>query len=219
MHGVRRRLHARLHWCHIGALTRLWCRQVLTEQMRADDAQQLLMRRVRWAYTRDDQGRKWPRVNDKRQDKRGHGPNSGRLTKTAEKARAAMIKRDAATLSPLRLQARSADELRDLDFASAPVITPRNECRNAIIKQRVLEFARVHGKRAVRYRATDHVQRGKRAADDDSTVWRVFENYEPGCGDQAVAELADYHGVKGNSDDNDTRACAKVRLSRRATPI
>eukprot|EP01052_Picozoa_sp_SAG31_P043058 SAG31_NODE_7052_length_1803_cov_1.148474_1_plen_107_part_00 len=82
--------------------------------MRADDAQQLLMRRVRWAYTRDDQGRKWPRVNDKRQDKRGHGPNSGRLTKTAEKARTAMIKRDAATLSPLRLQARSADELLPL---------------------------------------------------------------------------------------------------------
>jgi hypothetical protein len=125
-----------------------------------------------------------------------------------------MIKRDAATLSLLRLQVRTPQELRDLDFASAPVVTPRNECRNVIIEQRVLEFARVHGKRAVRYRAKDHVLRGKHCTDDDPTAWSVFESYEPGSGDRGIAELANYYGLKTDKTDNG-HACAKVRPARR----
>jgi hypothetical protein len=63
----------------------------------------------------------------------------------------------------------------------------------------------------VRYRAADHVRTQARM-EDDPTVWSVFEGAKAGCGDVAVAELADYYGVKGAKDDNDSRACAKVRL-------
>ena len=74
----------------------------------------------------------------------------------------------------------------------------------------MLQYAREHGLRAVRYRATDHV-RGQASMQDDPTVWSVFESTKAGCGDVAVTELADYYGVKGAKDDNDSRACAKVR--------
>jgi hypothetical protein len=57
----------------------------------------------------------------------------------------------ARALAPHARPGRPAAELREHEFASAPVITPRNECRYAIIKQRVLEYAREHALRAVRY--------------------------------------------------------------------
>jgi hypothetical protein len=194
-------------WIALHSFTRC---KVLTEQMRADDEQQAFMRRVRWGYSLDSNGEPWKRVRDKRQLQRGRGHDSGRLTKASEEAREALIEHDADKLSELRLQARTAAELKHHEFASAPVITPRNECRNAIIMQRVLEFAREHGRRAVRYRATDHVHSQARE-EDDLDVWSVFERARIGCGDAAVAELADYYGVKGDKDDNDSRACAKVR--------
>jgi hypothetical protein len=105
-------------WIALHSFTRC---TVLIEQMRADGPQWAFMQRVRWGYTRDDGGEPWPRIKDKRQHKkRGRGPNSGRYTKAAEEARDKMIQQDAMMLSALKLQSRSAKELRDLDFASAP---------------------------------------------------------------------------------------------------
>jgi hypothetical protein len=101
-------------------------------------------------------------------------------------------------------------ELQEHEFASAPVITPRNECRNAIIKQRVLEYAREHAMRAVRYRATDYVRTEARMQDDPPSVWSAFEGSRAGSGDLAVAELADFYGMKGGKNDGDN-SCAKVR--------
>jgi hypothetical protein len=117
--------------------------QVLTEQMRADDEQQAFMQRVRWGYSLDSNGEPWARVKDKRQLQRGRGHDRGRLKKAAEDARNAQIDQDVAKLSELRLQARSAAELKEHEFASAPVITPRNECRNAIIRCVALRMGRV----------------------------------------------------------------------------
>ena len=167
---------------------------MLTEQMRANDEQQGFMQRVRWGYSKDSDGRPWKRVNDKRQSKRGHGPDSGRLTKPSQVARDALIERDAAKLSELRLQARSAAELKRHGFSSAPVVSPRNECRNAIIRQRVLEYAREHGRRVKRYRATDHVRAAPRMEDDPS-VWSVFDNNKPGGADGAAVPSA-VHAVQ-----------------------
>ena len=127
-------------WIALHSFTRC---KVLTEQMRADDEQQAFMRRVRWGYSLDSNGKPWKRVRDKRQQRRSRGLESGRLTKPSENARNAQIEQDAAKLSELRLQARSAAELREHGFATAPVITPRNECRNAIIRCVALRMGRV----------------------------------------------------------------------------
>jgi hypothetical protein len=91
-------------------------------------------------------------------------------------------------------QARSAAELKRHGFSSAPVVSPRNECRNAIIRQRVLEYAREHGRRVKRYRATDHVRAAPRMEDDPS-VWSVFDNNKPGGADGAAVPSA-VHAVQ-----------------------
>lgn len=73
----------------------------------------------------------------------------------------------------------------------------------------MLQYAREHGLRAVRYRATDHVRTEARMQDDPS-VWSAFEGSQAGSGDLAVAELADFYGMKGGKNDGDN-SCAKVR--------
>lgn len=182
---------------------------VLTDQMRAPNEHGRFLRRVRWAYTRDDNDVPFERVNDYRANvKRGLGENAGRYTKAATEMRDKMLVRDARMLRGLTLSRRSEAVLRLHDFASAPVVSPRNEPRNAIIEQRVKEWGRVHGQRVMRWRAVDKV-RAHKNRENDKTVREMYEAHGVGRGDAAVRQLRNYYG-RNDTDDKDARQPAKI---------
>jgi hypothetical protein len=182
---------------------------VLTDQMRAPNEHGRFLRRVRWAYTRDDNDVPFERVNDHRANrKRGLGENAGCYTKAATVMRDKMLRRDACMLRKLTLSRRSKADLLSHDFASAPVVSPRNEPRNAIIDQRVKEWGRVHGERVIRWRAVDKV-RAHKNREDDQPVREMYEAHGAGRGDAAVRKLRNYYG-RNDTDDKDARQPAKI---------
>jgi hypothetical protein len=203
---------------------------VLAEHMRAGGEHARFLRRVRWAYTRDDDGKPFERTHDARATKkRGRGPNAGKYTTKDARRRDTMLAADVCRLTRLKLSVRTREEMEKYDFASAPVVSPRNEVKHAIIEQRVLEYGQVKGERVMRWRAKDYVKTGAQKtnkkgkpigkipvdSENDPTVHEVFEAYGPGCGARAVAAVANYYGMKdqkAKASDADQRRSVKVPL-------
>ena len=175
---------------------------VLTEQMRAPNAHGEFCRRVRWGYTRDEHGVPFERRRSARQEQRGRGPDAGVYTTAATDARNELIRGDVRLLRRQRLGILTREQLLTSDFASAPVVTPRNEPRNAIIEQRVQQWGRANRQRVLHWRAVDCVKRGK----DPSrypTVREVYDKYQPGSGAGAEAAVANYYGSNDKRSDKD----------------
>jgi hypothetical protein len=189
---------------------------ILTDQMRAQGELGAILKRVRWAYSRDADGRPFERNRDARLKKRGRDPHRGKYSADATRKRETLIANDAKRLRRLRLSVRNKQELLKHDFASAPVVSPLNEPRNAVIEQRVKAWGRANGQRIVRWCASDHVRtHPKNEREKDSTVFDKYEVHGKGRGAQAVAKLQNYFGMKVKKNkqvEADQRRSAKVPL-------